>query len=124
MYQILFLQIMPDDKILIILQFYIKNIKYSIYNTTTNNLNVIFVKYNLYVCICYRNTLSITVLQHLIEEIKKAGEDLSLKSIVLCGNGPVFSAGHNLNELVSFCLKKNVLQSYLWGYSLIVKMSK
>lgn len=97
---------MPDDKILIILQFYIKNIKYSIYNITTNNLNVIFVKYNLYVCICYRNTLSITVLQHLIEEIKKAGEDLSLKSIVLCGNGPVFSAGHNLNELVSFCLKK------------------
>lgn len=41
------------------------------------------------------------MLQHLIEEIKKAGDDLSLKSIVLCGNGPVFSAGHNLNELVS-----------------------
>lgn len=42
------------------------------------------------------------MLQNLIEEIKKAGDDLSLKSIVLCGNGPVFSAGHNLNELVSY----------------------
>lgn len=41
------------------------------------------------------------MLEKLIEEIKKAGDDLSLKSIVLCGNGPVFSAGHNLNELVS-----------------------
>jgi len=46
-----------------------------------------------------RNTLSIAVLENLIDEIKKAGDDLSLKSIVLCGNGPVFSAGHNLNEL-------------------------
>lgn len=42
------------------------------------------------------------MLQNLIEEIKTAGDDNSLKSIVLCGNGPVFSAGHNLNELVSF----------------------
>lgn len=42
------------------------------------------------------------MLQNLIEEIKIAGDDISLKSIVLCGNGPVFSAGHNLNELVSF----------------------
>jgi len=45
------------------------------------------------------------VLQHLIEEIKNAGDDLSLKSIVLCGDGPVFSAGHNLNELVSYNIK-------------------
>jgi len=41
-------------------------------------------------------------LQHLIEEIKNAGDDLSLKSIVICGSGPVFSAGHNLKELVSY----------------------
>lgn len=54
----------------------------------------------------YRNTLSITLLQNLIEEIKAAGDDPLLKSIVLCGNGPVFSAGHNLNELVSYsCVK-------------------
>ncbi|KAL5235125.1 hypothetical protein ACI65C_002535 [Semiaphis heraclei] len=46
-----------------------------------------------------RNTLSIVALQHLIEEIKSAGDDLSLKSIVICGDGPVFSAGHNLKEL-------------------------
>jgi len=50
----------------------------------------------------YRNTLSIVALQHLIEEIKSAGDDLSLKSIVICGDGPVFSAGHNLKELVSY----------------------
>lgn len=49
----------------------------------------------------YRNTLSIAMLQNLIEEIKIAEEDKSTKSIVLCGEGPVFSAGHNLNELVS-----------------------
>ncbi|CAH1736408.1 hypothetical protein AGLY_005175 [Aphis glycines] len=46
-----------------------------------------------------RNTLSIAALQRLIEEIKIAGDDLSLKSIVICANGPVFSAGHNLKEL-------------------------
>lgn len=56
----------------------------------------------------YRNTLSIAALQQLIEEIKNAGDDLSLKSIVLCGNGPVFSAGHNLNELVSY----NIIHMY------------
>lgn len=50
----------------------------------------------------YRNTLSIAALQNLIQEIQNAGDDSSLKSIVLCGNGPVFSAGHNLNELVSY----------------------
>lgn len=66
-------------------------------------------------CICYRNALSIDVLQHLIEEIKKAGDDLSLKSIVLCGNGPVFSAGHNLNELVSFCNKNMLCSLTFWG---------
>lgn len=49
-----------------------------------------------------RNTLSIAMLQNLIEEIKQAGDDVSLKSIVLCADGPVFSAGHNLNELVSY----------------------
>jgi len=42
------------------------------------------------------------MLQNLIKEIQKAGDDLSIKSIVLCGNGPVFSAGHNLIELVSY----------------------
>lgn len=45
--------------------------------------------------------MSIALLKNLIEEIQIAGDDLSLKSIVLCGKGPVFSAGHNLNELVS-----------------------
>lgn len=58
-----------------------------------------------------RNTLSIAVLQTLIEEIKKAGNDMTLKSIVLCGNGLVFSAGHNLNELVSLfiLIKCNII---------------
>ncbi|XP_025408526.1 enoyl-CoA hydratase domain-containing protein 3, mitochondrial isoform X2 [Sipha flava] len=46
-----------------------------------------------------RNTLSIALLQNLIQEIQNAGNDSSIKSIVLCGSGPVFSAGHNLNEL-------------------------
>jgi len=50
----------------------------------------------------HRNTLSIDTLQRLIEEIKTAGDDLSLKSIVLSGTGSVFSAGHNLKELVSY----------------------
>lgn len=54
-----------------------------------------------HVYVYYRNTLSIALLQNLIKEIQNASSDLSLKSIVLCGNGPVFSAGHNLNELVS-----------------------
>lgn len=68
--------------------FYIANLYFSIYVK-----KILF-----FTC---RNSLSISLLQNLIEEIKKAGNDVSLKSIVLCGNGPVFSAGHNLNELVS-----------------------
>lgn len=67
----------------------------------------------------YRNTLSIAMLQHLIQEIQIAADDSSLKSIVLCGNGPIFSAGHNLNELVSdFCyskMHKNIKWQYLYS---------
>lgn len=63
-------------------------------------LILLLYKQNIFIFI-FRNSLSISLLQNLIEEITKAGNDTSLKSIVLYGNGPVFSAGHNLNELVS-----------------------
>ncbi|XP_050423509.1 enoyl-CoA hydratase domain-containing protein 3, mitochondrial [Adelges cooleyi] len=55
-----------------------------------------------------RNSLSVTMLQHLINEIKNAGKNQSLKSIVINGNGPIFSAGHNLKELIDMKIQQKV----------------
>ncbi|XP_041981765.1 enoyl-CoA hydratase domain-containing protein 3, mitochondrial [Aricia agestis] len=46
-----------------------------------------------------KNSLSLDMMNHLIEEINKNKEDISLRAIVLSAKGNVFSAGHNLKEL-------------------------
>ena len=46
-----------------------------------------------------RNTLSLETMKTMIEEIRSLGEDQSVRSIVLRGEGKVFSSGHNLKEL-------------------------
>lgn len=51
--------------------------------------------------ISYRNSLSLDMMNHLIEAINKNKNDISLRVIVLSAKGNVFSAGHNLKELVS-----------------------
>lgn len=48
-----------------------------------------------------RNSLSLDMMEHLIEAINHNKNDISLRAIVLAANGNVFSAGHNLKELVS-----------------------
>ena len=46
-----------------------------------------------------RNTLSLVTMQTMIEQISALGEDTSVRSIVLRGEGKVFSSGHNLKEM-------------------------
>lgn len=41
------------------------------------------------------------MMNHLIEAINKNKEDISLRAIIISAKGNVFSAGHNLKELVS-----------------------
>jgi enoyl-CoA hydratase/carnithine racemase len=47
-----------------------------------------------------RNALSLQMLQELTECFRRIGEDHEVRVAVLRGNGPVFSAGHDLSEMV------------------------
>nr|XP_039254696.1 enoyl-CoA hydratase domain-containing protein 3, mitochondrial-like [Styela clava] len=49
-----------------------------------------------------RNALSLNMLNTLKENISKDVDSEKLRVIVLSANGPVFSAGHDLKELMSF----------------------
>lgn len=44
------------------------------------------------------------MMNHLIEAINVNKDDISLRAIVLSAKGNVFSAGHNLKELVSLII--------------------
>ena len=46
-----------------------------------------------------RNALSSAVLAELLDHLRAVGEDRSVHVVVLAGNGPAFSAGHDLREL-------------------------
>ncbi|KAJ0174609.1 hypothetical protein K1T71_009717 [Dendrolimus kikuchii] len=48
-----------------------------------------------------KNSLSLEMMNNLIEAINKNKDDISLRAIVLAAKGNVFSAGHNLKELQS-----------------------
>ncbi len=47
-----------------------------------------------------RNALSLELMQELIAAFAALGEDRSVKVVVLRGNGPAFSAGHDLREML------------------------
>jgi enoyl-CoA hydratase/carnithine racemase len=47
-----------------------------------------------------RNALSEAVMQRLILALREAGKNKDVQVIVLRANGPVFSAGHDLSELI------------------------
>ncbi len=47
-----------------------------------------------------RNALSCELMRQLTETLKKVSQDPSVRSVILRANGPVFSAGHDLSELV------------------------
>jgi len=46
-----------------------------------------------------RNALSLDMIKKITEDISRAGEDKTVRTIVLRGEGKVFSAGHNLKEM-------------------------
>jgi len=46
-----------------------------------------------------RNALSLDMMKRITEDISRAAEDKTVRTIVLRGEGKVFSAGHNLKEM-------------------------
>ncbi len=48
-----------------------------------------------------RNALSLSLIKELHETIDDLGQDASIASIVLSGNGPAFCAGHDLKEMTA-----------------------
>jgi enoyl-CoA hydratase/carnithine racemase len=47
-----------------------------------------------------RNALSLTMMRELDAALASAGGDTEVRAVVVRGNGPAFSAGHDLSELV------------------------
>lgn len=48
-----------------------------------------------------RNSLSEAMMSALLDELRRAGENPSVRVIVIAANGPVFSSGHNLREITA-----------------------
>lgn len=48
-----------------------------------------------------RNSLSLEMMDEILENLTKNQNDSNLRCVVLSGKGSVFSAGHNLKELVN-----------------------
>lgn len=61
-------------------------------------------EYNICKILFCRNALSLQMMEDLISNITFNQDDPGLRCIVLYGEGKVFSAGHNLKELVGTCL--------------------
>ena len=47
-----------------------------------------------------RNALSLDLMQELIAALDELAADRSVRTVVIAGNGPAFSAGHDLSEMV------------------------
>ncbi|MGH7865532.1 MAG: enoyl-CoA hydratase, partial [Candidatus Binataceae bacterium] len=47
-----------------------------------------------------RNALSVTMMQDLMTALQTAGERRDVRAVIIAGNGPAFSAGHDLGELI------------------------
>ena len=47
-----------------------------------------------------RNALSLEMMLELDSALEAAGRETEARAVVLCGNGPAFSAGHDLRELI------------------------
>jgi len=59
-----------------------------------------------------RNAMSQTLLTQLADALRAAADDGSVHCVVLRGEGPVFSAGVDLDELASFAGDPNVLRPF------------
>src|SRR5258708_5106427 len=53
-----------------------------------------------------RNALSVPLMHELAEELERLGARPEVRAIVLRADGPAFSAGHNLRELVDRTLEE------------------
>ena len=47
-----------------------------------------------------RNALSMDLMQNLIGALQDISSNKEIKVVIVAGEGPVFSAGHDLNEMV------------------------
>jgi enoyl-CoA hydratase/carnithine racemase len=47
-----------------------------------------------------RNALSLVAMRELLAELRRVGADTDIAVVVIAGAGPVFSAGHDLSEMV------------------------
>ena len=47
-----------------------------------------------------RNALSLSMMHELLEAFRAVGRTTEARAVILAGNGPAFSAGHDLSELV------------------------
>lgn len=52
-------------------------------------------------CVDSRNSLSVAMMETLIENLTRGQHEPDLRAIVISSVGPIFSAGHNLKELVN-----------------------
>ena len=59
-----------------------------------------------------RNALSEAMMNNLIEELTKAASNQSIRVIVIASNGPVFSAGHDLKEIIAARYQKDFGDAY------------
>ena len=68
----------------------------------------------LFKCYVTRNALSLAMLESIKERLSQDIDNPDLRVIILRANGPVFSSGHNLKELVSlFTSEMLALAAYL-----------
>ncbi|MGH7948882.1 MAG: enoyl-CoA hydratase, partial [Candidatus Binataceae bacterium] len=47
-----------------------------------------------------RNALSVAMMQDLMAALERIGADRDVRAVIIAGNGPAFSAGHDLGELI------------------------
>ena len=47
-----------------------------------------------------RNALSLELMRETIEALEELAKDRDVRAIVIEGAGPIFSAGHDLNEMI------------------------
>jgi len=47
-----------------------------------------------------RNALSLELMENMLKELTLVAQDKTIRVVIIRGNGPVFCAGHDLNELV------------------------
>lgn len=53
-----------------------------------------------------RNALSLEAMRELTGTVKRLGEDRGVQAVILAAEGPVFSAGHDLNEMTGGELRR------------------